>query len=204
MQSSLFTEPERSAESFDEIYAELLEQGKIRYPDGIFILGKGPADAEIVIVGESPGPPDIATGKPFSGPSGDLLAKIVAAIGVEIGECYLTNVIKFISRGQEIHQADFAFFTPFLHRELLAIHPKIIIVLGNTGARGVLGLKKPITQLRGEVYDFHGIKAVATFNPAYLLRDPTKKHEAWEDMKIVRDVLVEEYDKEFSGVESGP
>lgn len=200
MQSSLFEEPERSAESVDGINAELLGQGKSRYPKAIFIFGAGPLDAEIVIVGESPGPPDVATGKPFSGPSGDQLAKIVAAINVDLAECYLTNVIKFISRGQELHQADFAFFSPFLHRELLAIAPKIIIVLGNTGARGVLGLKKPITQLRGEVYEFNGIKAVTTFNPAYLLRDPTKKLEVWEDMKLVRDTLIDLYDKEFSSI----
>ena len=198
MQSSLFSEPAGPAESIEEIYAELLEQGKARYPDHTFILGTGPIDAEVVIVGESPGPPDTATGKPFSGPSGDLLAKIVAAINIDIAECYLTNVIKFISRGPQIHQAEFAFFTPFLHRELLAISPKIIIVLGNTGARGVLGTRQPITQLRGRAYDFHGIKAVPTFNSAYVLRDPTKKREVWEDMKLVRDTLIEVYEKEFS------
>src|SRR5688500_3394740 len=102
MQTPRFEEP---AESVDEIYAELLEQGKARYPDHTFILGTGPTDAEVVIVGESPGPPDAATGKPFSGPSGDLLAKIVAAINIDIAECYLTNVIKLISRGPQIHQA---------------------------------------------------------------------------------------------------
>lgn len=198
MQSSLFEERVESTETVDDIYAELLEKGKVRYPDATFILGSGPADAEIVIVGESPGAPDAATGKPFSGPSGDLLAKIVAAINIEIGECYLTNVIKFIYRGPQIHQADLAFFTPFLHRELLAISPKIIVVLGNTGARGVLGLKQPITQLRGKAYDFHGIKAVPTFNPAYVLRDPTKKREVWEDMQVVRDTLIEVYEKSYS------
>ena len=197
MQSSLF---EDRAETVDEIYAELLEQGKTRYPDHTFILGTGPIDAEVVIVGESPGPPDVETGKPFSGPSGDLLAKIVAAINIDIAECYLTNVIKFISRGPQIHKAEFEFFIPFLHRELLAISPKIIVVLGNTGARGVLGLKDPITQLRGKAYDFHGIKAVPTFNPAYVLRDPTKKREVWEDMKVVRDTLIDIYDKSYSSM----
>lgn len=198
MQTPLFVEPVRSSETVESIYAELLEQGRARYPDHTFILGSGPLDAEVVIVGESPGPPDVGTGKPFSGPSGDLLAKIVGAINIDVAECYLTNVIKFISRGPQIHQADFTFFTPFLHRELLAISPKIIIVLGNTGARGVLGLKQPITQLRGKAYDFHGIKAVPTYNPAYVLRDPTKKREVWEDMRLVRDTLIEIYDKEYS------
>ena len=200
MQSSLFAEPAGSSESVADICAELLEQGKARYPTATFILGTGPTDAEVVIVGESPGPPDVASGKPFSGPSGDLLAKIVAAINIDIAECYLTNVIKFISRAPQIHQAEFAFFTPFLHRELLAISPKIIIVLGNTGARGVLGIKQPITQIRGQAYDFHGIKAVPTFNPAYVLRDPTKKREVWEDMKLVRDTLIDVYEKSYSAL----
>lgn len=198
MQSSLFEERAVATETVDDIFAELLEKGKVRYPNNTFILAAGPVDAEVVIVGESPGPPDVATGKPFSGPSGDLLEKIVAAINIDLAECYLTNVIKFISRGPQIHQAEFQFFTPFLHRELLAIRPKIIIVLGNTGARGVLGLKEPITQLRGRAYDFHGIAAVPTFNPAYMLRDPTKKREVWEDMQLVRDTLIDIYDKEFS------
>ena len=200
MQSSLFAEPAGSSESVADICAELLEQGNARYPTATFILGTGPTDAEVVIVGESPGPPDVASGKPFSGPSGDLLAKIVAAINIDIAECYLTNVIKFISRAPQIHQAEFAFFTPFLHRELLAISPKIIIVLGNTGARGVLGIKQPITQIRGQAYDFHGIKAVPTFNPAYVLRDPTKKREVWEDMKLVRDTLIDVYEKSYSAL----
>lgn len=199
MQSSLFEEKVSSTETVGDIYAELLEKGKPRYSNHTFILGNGPLDAEIVIVGESPGPPDVATGKPFSGPSGDLLAKIVSAINIDIAECYLTNVIKFISRAPQIHQADFAFFTPFLHRELLAILPKIIIVLGNAGARGVLGLKEPITQVRGKVYEFHGIKAVPTFNPAYVLRDPTKKREVWEDMQLVRDTLIGVFEEECRG-----
>ncbi len=197
MQSSLFEERPGSTETVEDIYGELLEKGKARYPDHTFILGTGPLDAEVVIVGESPGPPDVATGKPFSGPSGELLAKIVAAINIDIAECYLTNVIKFISRGPQIHKAEFEFFTPFLHRELFAISPKIIIVLGNTGARGVLGLKEPITQLRGKAYDFHGIAAVPTFNPAYILRDPTKKREVWEDMQLVRDTLIDVYEKSY-------
>jgi uracil-DNA glycosylase family 4 len=190
MQSSLFEEGARiAADSLDEVNAEIFEQGKARYPNRTFILGTGPANAGVVIVGESPGPPDVVTGKPFSGPSGELLERMMVAIEVRLGNCYRTNVVKFISQGDEITQAELQFFTPLLHRELLAVSPKLIILLGNTPSKAVLNTKTPISKLRGHVQDFQGIKAVATFNPAYLLRDPAKKREAWEDMKLVREQL---------------
>ena len=190
MQSSLFEEGGESVtESLDEVNAEIFGQGKARYPNRTFILGAGPANAEIVIVGESPGPPDVATGKPFSGPSGELLERMMAAIEVRLDDCYRTNVVKFISQGDEITQVELQFFVPLLHRELFSVSPKLIILLGNTPSKAVLNTKTPISKLRGHVQDFQGIKAVATFNPAYLLRDPTKKSEAWEDMKLAREVL---------------
>ena len=190
MQSSLFEDGGGGVtESLDEVNAEIFEQGKARYPNRVFIMGTGPANADIVIVGESPGPPDVATGKPFSGPSGELLERMMAAIEVRLEDCYRTNVVKFISQGDEITQVELQFFTPFLLREILSMSPKIIILLGNTPSKAVLNTKTPISKLRGQVHDFQGIKAVATFNPAYLLRDPTKKREAWEDIKLVREVL---------------
>jgi len=190
MQSSLFEASVVSTESVAELNAELLEKGRLRYPKRTFILGTGPPDADIVVVGESPGPQDVSTGKPFSGPAGDLLVRILAAIDVKFQDCYLTNVVKFISQGEEISRAEITFFTPFLHREIFAISPRLLILLGNTPAKAVLASKTPITQLRGQLLDFHGIKTIATFNPAYVLRDPTKKREVWEDMKLARDLLA--------------
>ena len=189
MQSSLFEEGSAVAESLDEVNAEIFEQGRLRYPNRVFILGTGPANAKIVIVGESPGPPDVATGKPFSGPSGELLERIMAAIEVRLDDCYRTNVVKFVSQGDEITQTELTFFTPLLHREILSITPELIILLGNTPAKAVLNTKKPISKIRGEIQEFHGIKAVATFNPAYLLRDPTKKREVWHDMRLAREFV---------------
>lgn len=189
MQSSLFEDSNVATESLDVVNAEMLEKCRLRYSNRIFILGTGPEDANIVIVGESPGPPDVATGKPFSGPSGDLLERIVAAIGVDIKDCFLTNVVKFISRGEEIGKDDIVFFSQFVQREILSVSPRVVILLGNTAARGVLGKSTPISQLRGQAFDFHGITTIPTFNPAYVLRDPTKKREVWEDMKLVRDCL---------------
>jgi DNA polymerase len=78
-----------------------------------------------------------------------------------------------------------------LHREISAVNPKVIVSLGNTPTKALLNTKKSITQMRGEFYDYNGIKLIPTFNPAYLLRDPSKKREVWEDMKKVRDFLAQ-------------
>ncbi len=192
MQNSLFDEiTSESSETVDEINQELLEKGKLIFPERFFIFGTGKTDAKVLIVGESPGLLDADSEKPFMGPVGNLLVKILAAIGLKREEVYLTNVVKFISAGDELTPEILKFFTPFLVREILAIKPKIIISLGNTPTKALLNTKKSITQIRGEFYDFHGIKLIPTFNPAYLLRDPTKKREVWEDMKKVRDFLNE-------------
>jgi DNA polymerase len=192
MQNSLFEENlAESTETVDEINQELLEKGKALFPDKFFIFGTGKTDSDVVIVGESPGLPDADSEKPFMGPVGELLTKILAAVGLKREEVYLTNVVKFISTGDEITPEILKFFTPFLHREMLSIKPKVIISLGNTPTKALLNTKKSITQMRGEFCDYSGIKLMPTFNPAYLLRDPSKKREVWEDMKMVRDFLNE-------------
>ena len=184
----------KSSETLDEINQELLKKGKALFPDKFFIFGTGKTAADVVIVGESPGLPDADSEKPFMGPVGDLLIKILAAISLKRENVYLTNVVKFISTGDEQTPEILKFFTPFLHREMLAINPRVIISLGNTPTKALLNIKKAISQVRGEFYDFNGIKLMPTFNPAYLLRDPTKKREVWEDMKKVRDFLAGEKD----------
>ncbi len=181
--------PETSSETLDDINQEILQKGKILFPDKFFIFGTGKKDARVVIVGESPGAPDADSEKPFMGPVGQLLEKILAAIGLRREDCYLTNVVKYISSGGELTPDVLAFFTPFLHREMLAIKPKVIISLGNTPTKALLNTKKAISNIRGEFYDYNRIKLMPTFNPAYLLRDPSKKREVWEDMKKVRDFL---------------
>lgn len=192
MQSSLFEENLPSDETVEEINQELLEKGKKLFPERFFIFGTGNEKANVVVVGESPGLPDADSEKPFMGPVGDLLVKILGSIGLKREDVYLTNVVKFISAGDELTPEILKFFTPFLIREILAIKPKVIISLGNTPTRALLNTKKSITQMRGEFYDFHGIKLMPTFNPAYLLRDAAKKREVWEDMKMVRAFLATE------------
>ena len=193
MQDSLFAEAPRpeSSETPDAINAELLRRAKSlpQFKERIFIFGEGPVGAKAAVVGESPGPPDIDSGRPFMGPAGQMLERILSSIGLARADCYLTNVVKVISQGDEITPEWLSFFTPYLHRELAAARPRVVIAFGNTPTRALLRTKKPISQMRGEFQDYDGTPLMPTFNPAYLLRDPTKKREVWEDMKKVRAML---------------
>jgi uracil-DNA glycosylase len=191
MQAALFpAKAERSGETFDEIERELLEHAKPVYPGRVFVFGFGSESAKVLVVGESPGPHDIATAEPFTGPAGDLLKRILASIGLRAADCYLTNVVKFVSQGDELTPADIKFFTPYLIREIEAVDPEIIITIGSTATKALLNTKKPISKIRGEMQEFNGRMVMPTFNPAYLLRDESKKKEVWDDMKIVREFLV--------------
>jgi uracil-DNA glycosylase family 4 len=193
MQSFLFDEtPPDSGETIEEVNAELLQRAKTmpQLAERVFILGEGRPGARAAVVGESPGPPDADSGRPFMGPAGQMLERILGSINLKREECYLTNTVKIISSGDEMTPELLSLFIPYLHRELAAVRPQVIISFGNTPTRALLRTKKPISQLRGEFQDYHGIKLMPTFNPAYLLRDPTKKREVWEDMKKVRALLT--------------
>ena len=193
MQDSLFIrQPTESDETPDKVNAELLRRAKSlpQFKERIFIFGEGPTRARAAVVGESPGPPDIDSGKPFMGPAGQMLNRILEAIGLKREDCYLTNTVKMISTGDELTPDVLSIFTPYLHRELAVVRPEVVSAFGNTPTRALLKTKKPISQMRGEFHDYQGAKLMPTFNPAYLLRDPSKKREVWEDMKKVRAFLV--------------
>ncbi|HVG39688.1 MAG TPA: uracil-DNA glycosylase family protein [Pyrinomonadaceae bacterium] len=194
-QGSLFAEPAaavRAGETLDTVNAELLQRAAMlpQFEGRIFIFGDGPLEPAVAVVGESPGPPDIDSGRPFMGPAGQMLERILISIGLKRENCYLTNTVKMICNGDEITPEVLSFFTPYLHRELAVVAPRVIISFGNTPTRALLGTKRPISKLRGEFHDYHGAKLMPTFNPAYLLRDPSRKREVWEDMKKVRELLA--------------
>lgn len=180
-----------TVETIEEINAELLARAQAvpSLAGRTLILGEGKPRARLALVGESPGPPDASSGRPFMGPVGEMLERILSGIGIKRNDCYLTNTVKLISTGDQITPALLSFFTPYLHRELAAINPQVIVALGNTPTRALLNTKQAISQIRGQLFDFRGIPLIPTFNPAYLLRDPTRKREAWEDMKRVREAL---------------
>ncbi len=188
----LFDEPAAASETLAAINAELLQRAQAmpQYKERVFIFGEGQPGARVAVVGESPGPPDLATGRPFTGPAGDMLNRILAAINVRRADCYLTNTVKMISTGEELTPDILNFFTPYLHRELAAVRPRVVIAFGNTPTRALLRTRKPISQMRGQFHDYQTAQLMPTFNPAYLLRDPSKKREVWEDMKQVRALLA--------------
>ncbi|MDT5157656.1 MAG: uracil-DNA glycosylase [Acidobacteriota bacterium] len=193
MQDSLFSaQSVESNETLDEINDELLRRAKSlpQFKERVLIFGEGSVGAKVAVVGESPGPPDIESGRPFMGPAGLMLERILSSIGLARKDCYLTNVVKAISQGEEITPEWLGFFTPYLHRELAAARPRVVIAFGNTPTRALLRTKKPISQMRGEFHDYDGTPLMPTFNPAYLLRDPTRKREVWEDMKKIRALLA--------------
>ena len=200
MQNSLFDGSFEFAapnETLAEIKAEMIEKAKMipALADKFFVFSQGEPNAEIAVVGESPGPPDVDSEKPFQGPSGELLNRILSAIGLKRENAYLTNIVKYISQGDELTPEIIKFFTPFVWRELAVVKPKVVILLGNTPTKALLNTKKPISQVRGEFQEANGMLLMPTFNPAYLLRDPTKKREVWEDMKKVHAFLSDNESK---------
>ena len=197
MQNDLFNgswELNAPSETLDKIKREMIDKAKSipELANRFFVFSQGDANATIAVVGESPGPPDADAEKPFQGPTGDLLNRILASIGLNRSNCYLTNIIKYISAGDEITPELMKFFTPFVWRELTVVKPKVVLLLGNTPTKSLLNTKQPISKVRGEFQEANGLTFMPTFNPAYLLRDPTKKREVWEDMKRVRDFLKED------------
>lgn len=194
MQNDLFSgswELSSPNETLDAIKSEMTGKAQMipALADRFFVFSQGEPNAEIAVVGESPGPPDADAEKPFQGPTGDLLNRILAAIGLNRTNAYLTNIVKFISAGDEITPELMKFFTPYVWRELSVVQPRVVLLLGNTPTKALLNTKKSITQIRGEFQESGGFTFMPTFNPAYLLRDPTKKREVWEDVKKVRAFL---------------
>jgi DNA polymerase len=158
------------------------------------VFGEGPPQAELMIIGEGPGIDDIHSELPFQGPAGLLLNRMLVAINLTRAECYLCNVIKCIPPGErKFSVEEIEDCRPFLLRQILAVNPRVIMALGALAAQTLLRSKKTISELRGQVFTLRlndrEIPILPTFNPAYLLRVAEKKREAWEDLKLVRDLL---------------
>jgi DNA polymerase len=154
------------------------------------VFGAGDPHARLVFVGEAPGHEEDQQGHPFVGEAGQLLTRIIQAINLTRDQVYICNVIKCLPPGNrnpeslEIHTC-----LPFLKRQIQAIGPRFICTLGKYAAQTLLKSQSPISALRGRFYDYGGIRLIPTFHPAYLLRNPDKKREVWEDMKL----LMSEY-----------
>jgi len=157
------------------------------------VFGVGSPTADLMFVGEAPGADEDFQGIPFVGRAGQLLTKMIEAMGFTRDDVYIANVIKCRppeNRNPEPDEIDSC--EPFLLRQIAAIEPKVIVALGSFAAKTLLKTQSPISRLRGRVYDYQGAKLVPTFHPSYLLRSPGQKREAWEDLKLALSLLGRE------------
>ena len=151
----------------------------------------GNLDADLMFVGEAPGADEDEQGLPFVGRAGKLLTDIIAAMGFSRQQVFIGNINRCRPPGnRQPVPIETEACRPFLLREIAIVRPKVIVVLGNTATQNLLQIKTPISKLRGNFQDYFGVKVMPTFHPAYLLRDPHKKRDVWEDMKKVRDFLA--------------
>jgi DNA polymerase len=150
----------------------------------------GNPKARLMFVGEAPGADEDAQGKPFVGRAGQLLTKMIEAMGWKREEVIIGNVNRCRPPGnRQPTLEEAAICRPFLYREIAVIRPDVIVVMGNTALRNLLEIKAGISSVRGRFQDYQGIKVMPTFHPAYLLRDPSKKRETWDDLKKVMEYL---------------
>jgi len=157
------------------------------------VFGVGHPDADLMFVGEAPGADEDIQGEPFVGRAGQLLTKIIEAIGLKRSDVYIANVIKCRPPGNRNPEPDeVERCEPFLFRQIDIVKPKVIVALGKFAAQSLLKTNDPITRLRGREYRFRSATLIPTFHPAYLLRNPSSKREVWEDMKRVRALLTQD------------
>lgn len=150
----------------------------------------GNFNAGLMFVGEAPGADEDEQGEPFVGRAGQLLTKIIEGIGLSREDVFIGNINRCRPPKNRAPEPDETVeCKPFILREIAVVKPKVIVVLGATAAQNLLETNTPIGKLRGRFHDFRGTKVMPTFHPAYLLRDPNKKREVWDDMKMVRDYL---------------
>ncbi len=150
----------------------------------------GNFDAELMFIGEAPGADEDVQGFPFVGRAGQLLTKIIESIGMKREDVCIGNINRCRPpENRKPEPAETEACRPFILREIAVVKPKVVVVLGATAAHNLLQVKTPISKLRGHFHDYFGVKVMPTFHPAYLLRDPHKKREVWEDMKKVREML---------------
>jgi uracil-DNA glycosylase family 4 len=154
------------------------------------VFGEGNSQADLVFVGEAPGEQEDRQGRPFVGRAGQLLTRIIEAMGLTRNDVYICNILKCRPPGNRNPGADeIRACEPFLVKQLEVIQPKIICALGTFAARTLLKTDVPISVMRGKFHSYHGIKLMPTYHPAYLLRNPGAKKQVWEDVQRIMKEL---------------
>ena len=154
------------------------------------VFGVGNPRADIMFIGEAPGADEDQQGEPFVGRAGQLLNNMITAMGIRREDVYIANIIKCRPPGNrtpEREECDTC--SPFLMRQIEVVKPKIIVALGAVAAKTLLAVNDAMINLRGKIYDFRNTKLAVTYHPAYLLRDPRQKKEAWKDLQMVMKYL---------------
>jgi DNA polymerase len=162
-----------------------LHQGRTK-----LVFGVGNVNADIMFVGEGPGADEDAQGEPFVGRAGQLLNNMISAMGIKREDVYIANIVKCRPPGNRTPEKDECdTCSPFLMRQIEVVKPKVIVALGAVAAKNLLAINDSMANLRGRWYDFRGSKLLVTYHPAYLLRDPRQKKEAWKDLQMVMKFL---------------
>jgi DNA polymerase len=150
------------------------------------VFGVGNPRAQLMFIGEAPGADEDEQGEPFVGRAGQLLNNMIKAMGLRREDVYIANIIKCRPPGNRTPERDECeTCSPFLMRQISAIEPKAIVALGAVAAKTLLAINAPMSEFRGHWYDFRGTKLAVTYHPAFLLRDPRQKGEAWKDLQMV-------------------
>jgi uracil-DNA glycosylase family 4 len=169
----------------DCVRCRLHEQGRKQ-----IVFGVGNPQADLMFVGEGPGADEDEQGEPFVGRAGQLLNKMIEAMGVKREDVYIANVVKCRPPGNRTPERDECeTCSPFLYRQIDVVKPKAIVALGAVAAKNLLGINDTMGNMRGRWYDYRGTQLRVTFHPAYLLRDPRQKGEAWKDLQEVMKYL---------------
>ncbi|HEV2340426.1 MAG TPA: uracil-DNA glycosylase [Candidatus Acidoferrales bacterium] len=186
---SLFEAAERVAgDTLERIRADIgdCKRCKLCQKRANIVFGAGSSTAELVFVGEGPGHDEDIQGLPFVGRAGKLLTQMIEAMGLRREDVYICNVVKCRPPENRTPEPDeVETCSPFLFRQLDVIHPKVIVCLGAVAFQSLLGAKQSISRLRGQWLEFRGMPLLATYHPAYLLRNPSAKGDVWEDLKKV-------------------
>lgn len=157
-----------------------------------FVFGVGNPNADIMVIGEGPGAEEDAQGEPFVGRAGKLLNEILKAINFQREEVYIANVIKSRPPGNRTPTAEeMEACVPYLRKQIDLIRPKLILCLGLTAAQGLLRVRESMTKMRGQLFEYRGVKVMVTYHPAALLRNPHWKRPCWEDVQKFRKLYDE-------------
>jgi len=181
------------AESLEQLAAQAAGCTLCKLSEGRtnVVFGVGPSSPRLMFIGEGPGRDEDLQGEPFVGRAGQMLNRIIAAMGLQREEVYIANAVKCRPpRNRNPESDELEACSPFLRRQVESVCPEIIVLLGRVAAQFVLQTSEPLGRLRGEVHEWLGIPVICTYHPAYLLRNPADKGKTWQDMQVVMERLA--------------